>query len=65
MKHKRKRKKRTINDDIASAIRRGSREAEIEMYGHSLSFLRVYKNKKKYNRQTAKNNDRREIERLD
>lgn len=36
--------------DFIKASRRGSREAEIELYGHPLNFHKVFKNKKKYTR---------------
>ena len=36
--------------DFIKASRRGSREAEIELYGHPISFHKIFKNKKKYTR---------------
>lgn len=39
----------TINDFI-KASRKGSREAEIELYGHPINFSKIFKNKKKYSR---------------
>jgi len=36
--------------DFIKASRRGSREAEIELYGHPINFRKVFKNKKKYTR---------------
>ena len=36
--------------DFIKAARRGSREAEIELYGHPINFHKVFKNKKKYTR---------------
>ena len=38
------------SQDFIKASRRGSREAEIELYGHPLNFHKVFKNKKKYTR---------------
>lgn len=37
-------------EDFIKASRRGSREAEIELYGHPINFRRVFRNKKKYTR---------------
>ena len=37
-------------EDFIKASRRGSREAEIELYGHPINFRKVFKNKKKYTR---------------
>ena len=36
--------------DFIKASRRGSREAEIELYGHPISFRKILRNKKKYTR---------------
>ena len=36
--------------DFIKASRRGAREAEIELYGHPISFRKVFKNRKKYTR---------------
>jgi len=36
--------------DYIKASRKGSREAEIEMYGHPIHHERVFVSKKKYNR---------------
>lgn len=36
--------------DFIKASRRGSREAEIELYGHPINFRKVFKNRKKYTR---------------
>ena len=49
---------KTINDYIKAA-RRGSREAEIEMYGKPLNHHRVVKSKKQYNRKKVKADDKR------
>ena len=37
-------------EDFIKASRRGSREAEIELYGRPLNFRKVFRNKKKYTR---------------
>ena len=37
-------------EDFIKASRRGSREAEIELYGHPINFRKVFRNKKKYTR---------------
>jgi len=42
--------------DVIKAIRRGSREAEIELYGHPISFKKVFRNKKKYTRKIKHKN---------
>lgn len=57
-----KRKKRTTLDDVIKAMHRGSRDAEIEMYGHPLRISYIHKNKKKYNRLDYKKYDPREFE---
>ena len=50
-------KKITLRDYIKAA-RKGSREAEIELYGHPLPQHKIFKNKKKYNRKKKhKNNE--------
>jgi len=36
--------------DFIKATRKGSRDAEIEMYGHPLNHTKVFRNKKKYTR---------------
>lgn len=38
--------------DFIKASRKGSREAEIEMYGHPILYKKIFKNKKKYTRKT-------------
>jgi hypothetical protein len=45
-----------VDKDFIKAARRGSREAEIELYGHPISFQRVFKNKKKYTRKIKHRN---------
>ncbi len=42
--------------DFIKASRRGSREAEIELYGRPLNFHKVFRNKKKYTRKTKHKN---------
>lgn len=41
-------------DDALLAARRGSRDAEIAMYGHPIPHHRVHKSKKQYDRKNAK-----------
>lgn len=50
--------KRITNRDYIKAARRGSRAAEIELYGHPLNHKRVFKNKKKYTRKIKHINDK-------
>jgi len=38
--------------DFIKASRRGSREAEIELYGHPINFRKIFRNKKKYTRKS-------------
>ena len=45
--------------DYVKAARRGSREAEIELYGKPLNHRRVEKSKKQYDRKKTKANDKR------
>ena len=45
--------------DYIKAARRGSREAEIEMYGKPLNHRRVVKSKKQYDRKKIRANDRK------
>ena len=47
------------NNDYIKAARKGSREAEIEMYGKPLNHNRVVKSKKQYDRKRVKANDKR------
>ena len=42
--------------DFIKATRRGAREAEIELYGHPISYRKVFKNKKKYTRKIKHKN---------
>ncbi|MCD8101556.1 MAG: hypothetical protein LUE26_03120 [Alistipes sp.] len=47
-------KKRKAADDVLKASRRGSREAEIELYGKPLPRKKVHASKKKYDRKRDK-----------
>ena len=47
-------KKRITRDDYIKANRKASREEEIEAHGHPISFKRVHKSKKVYNRKKTK-----------
>lgn len=38
------------NEEILKAVKKASREEEIEKYGHPISYVRIVRNKKKYNR---------------
>ena len=49
-----KMKKNTSLSDYIKASRKGSREAEIEHYGHSVSHHKVHLSKKAYNRKKVK-----------
>ena len=42
--------------DFIKACRKGSRDAEIELYGHPISYKKTFKNKKKYTRKTKYKN---------
>lgn len=49
--------KKTL-DEYIKAARKGSREAEIELYGHPIPQHKIFKNKKKYDRKKKhKNNE--------
>ncbi len=52
-------KKRITQDDYIKANRKASREAEIEMYGHSICHKRVHQSKKVYNRRKIKAADKK------
>lgn len=47
-------KKKVSNTDYIKANRKGSREAEIELYGHSINHHKIHKSKKLYNRKRMK-----------
>lgn len=47
-----KNKKSSYVDDYIKASRKGSREAEIEMYGHPINHTRVWKSKMDYTRKS-------------
>lgn len=54
---KKKNKQQQITEYVKAA-RRGSREAEIEMYGRPLNYRKVFKSKKVYDRKKYKANDK-------
>ena len=41
-------------EDFIKASRKGSREAEIELFGHPVSYQRIHKSKKTYDRKKIK-----------
>lgn len=47
-------KKKDLQDNYVKAARRGSREAEIEIYGRPLGRTKVHKSKKIYSRKGGK-----------
>lgn len=51
---KKKKKKRTPLEEYIKAARKGSRQAEIEQYGHPLPKHRIHASKKVYNRRKLK-----------
>lgn len=53
-----KKKKQQLLTDYVKAARKGSREAEIELYGHPLNHHKVVKSKKAYNRKKNKADDK-------
>lgn len=55
---KKKKKKQQPLTDYIKAARRGSREAEIELYGRPLNHHRVVKSKKAYDRKKIKADDK-------
>lgn len=54
-----KKKKKDALTEYVKANRRGSREAEIEMYGHPVNYHRICVSKKVYDRKKMKAGDRR------
>lgn len=50
-------KKRPTAKDYVKAARKGSREAEIELHGHPVSYKRVHESKKRYSRKKVKSSD--------
>lgn len=54
-----KKKKKDALTEYVKANRRGSREAEIEMYGHPVNYHRICVSKKVYDRKRMKAGDRR------
>ena len=53
--------KKTTERDYLKANRRASREAEIENHTHPISFSRVHKTKKVYDRKRQKADDKRHL----
>ena len=51
---KKSKKKGVFLDAYIKAARKGSREAEIEQYGHPLNYKKVFKSKKVYDRKKYK-----------
>lgn len=51
-------KRKITQDDYIKANRKGSREAEIEAYGHPICYKRVHQSKKVYNRKKMKAGDK-------
>ena len=49
-KNRHRKRETSLLDDYIKANRRGSREAEIELYGHPITYTKVAENKKKYRR---------------
>lgn len=56
-----KSKKKNQQADYIKANRKGSREAEIENHGHSVSFNHVHVSNKVYNRKRTKADDQRRL----
>jgi len=57
MKKKKQQGKLSLTDYVKAA-RKGSREAEIEMYGHPINHRKVFKSKKVYDRKKMKASDK-------
>lgn len=53
-----KKKQQQLLTNYVKAARKGSREAEIELYGHPLNHRRVVKSKKVYDRKRSKADDK-------
>ncbi|NDV83671.1 hypothetical protein [Bacteroides sp. 51] len=53
-----KKKKQQLLTDYIKAARKGSREAEIELYGHPLNHHKIVKSKKVYDRKKNKADDK-------
>lgn len=53
-KNRHRKRETSLLDDYIKANRRGSREAEIELYGHPITYAKVVENKKKYRRSRDK-----------
>lgn len=52
---KKKKKKRTSLEEYIKAARKGSRDAEIEQYGHPLPKHYIHTSQKVYNRKKTRN----------
>lgn len=55
---KKKKKKGTFLDEYIKAARKGSREAEIESFGHPVNHRKIFKSKKVYDRKKYKAGDK-------
>ena len=53
-KNRHRKRETSLLDDYIKANRRGSREAEIELYGHPITYTKVVESKKKYRRSRDK-----------
>ena len=53
-KNRHRKRETSLLEDYIKANRRGSREAEIELYGHPITYTKVAENKKKYRRSRDK-----------
>lgn len=53
-KNRHRKRETSLLDDYIKSNRRGSREAEIELYGHPITYTKVAENKKKYRRSRDK-----------
>ncbi len=53
-----KKSKRMVEEDAMRVVRMHSREEEILAYGHSVSYARVFRNRKKYYRKQKHKNSK-------
>lgn len=53
-KNRHRKRETSLLEDYIKANRRGSREAEIELYGHPITYTKVVESKKKYRRSRDK-----------
>ena len=53
-KNRHRKRETSLLGDYIKANRRGSREAEIELYSHPITYAKVVENKKKYRRSRDK-----------